>query len=352
MTSSEPKPLYHLALRDWHAAHEAILGERRGWSIPLHYGDWVAEHAALRQGVALIDRSNRSRILVSGTDALDVLKASFAGHIEDLEEGRSMRSVVVGDDGTIRDLALIARTGGISYFVMGEPDRRFQTLERMQAAIQPDWDARVDDRTETTCMLGIAGPGAAQAIQQALEESLPDGLQSLHVALFQFHGFRTLGMRTSDTGEDGFELMLAPAVMQHLLDTLLEMGARPIGFEAQEAARIEACIPGFDPDLSPGVSPAEADLDVLLDVPGGSESRILAGLLVDGDEIPDPGTPVNAGNEAVGTVRSATFSPSLQSVVALALLDARSAIPGESVRIGDTKATIVAKPFLRRRTAQ
>ena len=132
----------------------------------------------------------------------------------------------------------------------------------------------------------------------------------------------------------------------------MEMGARPVGHQAQEAARVEACVPAFAPDLSPGLSPAEADLDVLLDVPGGVEGRILAGLLVEGDGVPELDSPVYAGDQSVGTVRSAIFSPSLQSVVVLAVLDSRSAIPGESVRIGDTNATVVAKPFLRRRTAQ
>lgn len=355
MTDQPATPVYHLALRDWHAERGAVFGEHAGWSLPLQYGDWQAEHAAIRQGVALLDRSNRSRILVSGTDALDVLKATFAGHPEDLEEGRSMRAVVLGEDGTIRDVALVARTGGISYFVMGEPGSRFETLERMRASIQPDWDVRVDDRTETTCMLGIAGPGAAQAVQHALEESLPGKLPSLHVALFQFHGFRTLGMRTSDTGEDGFELMLAPAVMQHLLDTLVEMGARPVGYDAQEAARIEACVPAFDPDLLPGLSPAEADIDVLLGVPGGAETRILTGLLLDGiesgDETPAIGSPVFAEADVVGELRSVVFSPTLQSAIGLALLETRNAIPGERVTIGETNATVVAKPFLRRRTA-
>lgn len=349
--SEQPVPVYHLALRDWHAARGAVFGERSGWSLPLHYGDWQAEHTAIRQGVALLDRSHRSRILVSGTDALDVLKATFAGHLEDLEEGRSMRSVILGDDGTIRDIALVARTGGISYFVMGEPGCRFETVERLRAAMQADWDARVDDRTESTCMLGIAGPGAAQAVQHALEESLPGKLPSLHVALFQFHGFRTLGMRTSDTGEDGFELMLAPAVMQHLLDTLVEMGARPAGHEAQEAARIEACVPAFDPDLATGLSPAESDLDVLLDVPGGAEGRILTALLLEGDRVPVAGAPVLVDDTAVGELRSATYSPTLKAPIGMALLQTNRSLPGERVRIGESDATVVAKPFLRRRTA-
>ncbi|HNO66085.1 MAG TPA: hypothetical protein PKK39_07030, partial [Tepidiformaceae bacterium] len=86
-----PEPLYHLALREVHAAAGAQFVAHAGWSLPASYRtEALAEHTAIRTTAAVIDRSHRSRILVTGTDALDVLRGAFAGHIEDLEEGRSM----------------------------------------------------------------------------------------------------------------------------------------------------------------------------------------------------------------------------------------------------------------------
>ena len=160
--------------------------------------------------------------------------------------------------GDIDDLVLISRTGGISYFVSGDPERRFATFERMKAAVQPGWDVRIDDRTETTCLIGLAGPGAAQAAQDHLEGALPSRLQLLHCVMFEFHGFRTLAIRTSDFGEDGFEFMVAPAVAQHMIETLNAVGVPLAGFEAQEMARVESCIPSVSYDAF-GLSPAEAD---------------------------------------------------------------------------------------------
>ncbi|MGD9934042.1 MAG: hypothetical protein AB7T37_10010, partial [Dehalococcoidia bacterium] len=77
-------PVYHLALRDVHRGFGASFGVVSGWSTPAHYGDVLAEHAALRTDVAVADRSATSRVLVTGTDALDVLKGTFAGHMEDI----------------------------------------------------------------------------------------------------------------------------------------------------------------------------------------------------------------------------------------------------------------------------
>ncbi len=347
MTSSTPA--FQLALREVHTAAGAEFGVHCGWSVPLNYGAVSDEVAALRTSAAVFDRSSRSRILVTGTDALDVLRVVFAGHVEDLDEGRAMRTVSVDAGGSITDLVLIARTGGIAYLVSGEPGRRLETVGVLQSAIEPGFDARVDDRTPTTCMIGLAGPAAAQVARDHLSDALPARLQTLHAVTFEFHGFRALAIRTSDTGEDGFEFMLAPAVAQHVIETLAAAAVPLAGLQALEIARVEAAIPAFEPDLAPGLSPAEADLDVLLEVPGGREGRILSGLLCEGDP-PAIGEPITLAGATIGEVRSALRSPGLNATIALGIIDVRHAFPGTSVQAGATPATVVAKPFYRRRT--
>lgn len=341
--------VFHLALRDWHAAAGATFDVRTGWTLPMRYGNPADEYAALRESAVVFDRSHRSRFLVAGPDALDILRSTIAGHVEDLEEGRAMRAAVLDDDGLIRDLVLVARTGGIAYLVMGEPGQRIATLQRLNAAIQADFDVRVDDRTETTCLVGIAGPGAPQVAIEHLSEALPSRLKPLNCFTFEFHGFRALGIRTSDTGEDGFELMLAPAVAQHVFDTLRGAEIRLAGFETLEAARIEAAIPAYAPDLETGLSPAEADLDTLLDIPGGRDSRILTGLLLDAPNPPLPGTALTLEGESVGEIRSAIASPGLNATIALGIIDSRYALPGRILDADGGRATVVAKPFYRKR---
>lgn len=349
MTSEEPERLYHLALRDLHMAAGGVFHRSRGWMVPAHHGDLHAEHRAIREQAAILDRSARSRLMVTGTDAAVVLDAVFAGHMHEVEEGRSVRTVSLDESGSIADLVLIARTGGIAYLVSGEPDRRFDTLGRLRAAVQADFDVRIDDRTETTCQVGLAGPAAEQVARERLSEGLPARLQPLHNVTFEFHGFRTLAMRTSDTGEDGLEFVLAPAVAQHVIETLRAAGIGMAGDLAQEVARVEACIPAYSPDLETGLSPAEADLDVLLDVPGGREGRILAALLLDTPDAVPAGTPVLVAGEVVGEVRSSVRSISLDASVALAVIHQHAALPGTEMEVDGGRASVVAKPFYRRR---
>lgn len=347
---NHPPPAKQLALHGLHETSGATLVEAGGWAVPARYGASTAELDALRQGAAVFDRSDRSRFLVSGTDAAELLGAVFAGHVAELEEGRSMRAVWLREDGSIGDLALISRTAGIAYLVSGEPGQRESTYERLRAAAKEDFDVRTEDRTETTCLVGLAGPDAAQVANDHLSDALPARLGPLHCLAFEFHGFRGLAVRTSDTGEDGFEFMLAPAVAGHLIETLQGAGVPLAGREALEIARIEACIPAYDPDLAPGLSPAEADLDVMLGVAGGRDGRILAAVLIDGAGVLPAGTPLTIDGEVAGQLRSCVHSPALNATVGLGIIDTRAALPGRELAAGVRRAVVVAKPFLRRRT--
>lgn len=350
MTSNR-ETVRHLALEQAHAAAGATFGAVEGWWLPMHYGDPAAEYRALRERAIVADRSHRSRIIVSGTDAAEALKAAFTGHPDELDEGRAMRAVAVGDQGAVTDLVLIARLGGIAYLVSGAASRRRQTLARLQAAAQPPLDVRIDDRTERTCTIVIAGPASAELVGRHLAAPLPSRLPPMHAATFEFHGFRASAVRTSDTGEDGFELMLAPEVARHVLE-ILGPSAALSGHVAIEAARVEGCIPSFVPDLEPGLTPAEADLDALLGIDGGKAERTLAAVIVDADAPLAAGTPVLFGPtpEVVGELRSCVRSFALDETIGLAVLNVQQAYPGTPLRAasGETIA-VTHKPFYRRR---
>lgn len=341
-------PRYHLALRELHAAAGATFRDVSGWSLPAHYGDAGLEYEALRETAGVADRSHFSRFIVTGTDAHEVLAAAFAGHVNELEEGRAMRSVALRD-GVIDDLVLIARTGGISYIVIGQPGQRMATFERLSRAMGPDYDARIEDRTESTCLVSLAGTRTAETAAATFGDALQARVRAMQVAAFEFHGFRSMAIRTSDTGDDGFELMLSPAVAQHLLESLREAGVGLVGHDAMEVARVEACIPAFEPDLSPGLTPAEADLDVLLDIPGGADERILAALVIDGDQPVATGSLISGESGITGEVRSCVYSPRLRATIGLAILDAARAVPGTHLEVAGRRCGVVAKPLYRRR---
>jgi folate-binding protein YgfZ len=65
----------------------------------------------------------------------------------------------------------------------------------------------------------------------------------------------------------------------------------------------------------------------------GHVNRLLMGLEVEGDVVPEPGTTVLRGETAAGFTRSACRSPSLGRVIALAYLRPKEAEPGATVHL-------------------
>lgn len=349
-----PVPVYHLALRELLAAAGARFVARDGWSVPNDYGNAGREYEAIRNSAALLDRSMQSRFMVTGTDAAVVLGRVFEGYLGELDEGRAMRTVALDELGHICDVVVVARTGGIAYLVSGAAGQRDQTLARLLAANEASFDAQVSERTMTTCSLGITGPRAAEVVRQHLAEAVPRALRPMQCVAFEFHGFRALATRTSETGEDGFELMLAPAVAQHAIETLRGAGIPLAGFQAQETARVEACIPSFGADRLAELTPAEADIDALfgLTSDGAAAPRLLSALLIEGDAPVENGAVITVAGARAGEVRSCVHSPTLNATVALGIIDAAFASPGQRLELRETEATVVAKPFIRRRTTQ
>ncbi len=339
-----------------HAVHEALgatFALRGGWRLPEAYGDGEGEYARLRSGAVAFDRSDRTRILVSGTDAAIALAAVFGEAAGELEEGRALRAAALDAGGRIADLALIARTGGIAYVVMGEPGRGAATLAALEAAVGEGHDVAVQDRTATTCLVGMAGPGAAEAAARHVNEALPPRLPPMHAAPFEFHGYRALAVRTSTLGEDGFELMVAPPVAEHLLGLLAEAGAGPAGMGAQEIARIEAGVPAFTPDLETGLTPAEAGLSEALGLPREAPARTLSALLFEGRfegvATPPAGTPALADGQVVGELRSCARSFALDAAAGLAILNRDRSQPGTAITVGGERALVAQQPLYRRR---
>jgi glycine cleavage system aminomethyltransferase T len=114
------------------------------------------------------------------------------------------------------------------------------------------------------------------------------------------------------------------------------------------ADAVRTTVLGFAPDLEPGLSPAEADLDTLLDIDGGASDRILAAAICEATSALPPGTPVQSAGAEVGQVRSCVRSPALGAIIALALLDARVALPGSELTAGGSRLLVAGKPLYRR----
>jgi len=152
---------------------------------------------------------------------------------------------------------------------------------------------------------------------------------------------------------------------EELLQTLLKIGqrfgARLVGFQALDRARIEAGIPWFGRDFGEANLPQETgEAEAVSYTKGcylgqevvarlhyrGQVSKILCGLTIDADEVPGPGTALALEDRQAGTLTSVVRSPRLGSVVGMAMLQRRAAGVGTRLDVeGGGHAKVVRSPL-------
>src|SRR5690606_6665543 len=185
-----------------------------------------------------------------------------------------------------------------------------------------------------------------------------------------FTGTDVLVARTGYTGEDGFELYLAPDAAADLWRALLAAGAPlgliPAGLASRDTLRLEAGMPLYGHELSLDIRPEQAGLGrvVVLAKEGpfvGREAieagpaegaRVLVGLVAEGRRAGRAGYPVFSGDTEVGEITSGALSPTLGYPIAMAYVDREVAEPGTEldldVRGTRIPATITTMPFYTR----
>jgi aminomethyltransferase len=176
--------------------------------------------------------------------------------------------------------------------------------------------------------------------------------------------------RTGYTGEHGYELLVDAGHAGELWDRLLEagqdLGIRACGLGARDTLRTEMGYPLHGHELSRDITPNQARAgwavgwrkpafwgrEALLAEREAGPRRLLWGLRAAGRGIPRPGMAVLGGDgRQVGEVTSGTFSPTLRTGVALALLDtaagtAEGDLLAVDVRGRPQQVQVVKPPFV------
>jgi aminomethyltransferase len=148
-----------------------------------------------------------------------------------------------------------------------------------------------------------------------------------------------------------------------VLDAGQDLGIRPCGLGARDTLRTEMGYPLHGHELSRQITPVQARAgwavgwkkadfwgrSALTAEKEAGPRRLLWGLKATGRGIPRPGMAVlDAAGATIGEVTSGTFSPSLRTGIALALLDATSGVgEGDEVAVdvrGRPQAVEVRRP--------
>jgi len=339
-----------LALHDRHESLGAFFGEQDGWQVPLHYGNAVAEHRAVRRTVGLADRSYRGKLRFTGKDRITFLQGQITNDVKQLTESQGLYAALLTIKGKmVADLELFQE--GDAILMDLEPALtekiRVQLSRYILAA-----DVKIEDTTEKIAHLTVQGPASTDLLVKLSGENLPILLER-SVVRRSFKDHPVTIISTSYTGEKGYDLLLPVAVAPSIWNLLMEagygIGIRPIGFEALESLRIEAGIPRYGVDMDENVFPVEVGLEekAISYTKGcytgqepisrikhrGQANRHLIGFILEDPTPPKKGDKVIKDGQEVGYITSGMISPTLEKAIALGYLRRELAEAGQAVTI-------------------
>ena len=354
-------------LNSAHRALGARMVDFGGWDMPVQYTGIIEEHQAVRTAVGLFDVSHMGEIEIRGPGALRLADFVTTNHVAKLKTGQAHYSGLLYEHGGFVDDILVHKVADDHYFLCVNASNQEKDYEHIRA--QNRFDAEVDFASNRYAQLALQGP-RARAVLQPLT---PVDLSAIKYYWFtdgEVCGVPARIAHTGYTGEDGFEVYVAPEEAEKIWRRFLEAGAaagiKPCGLGARNTLRLEAKMALYGHEIDASISPLEADLawivkldkgdfvgrDALLRQKETGVRRRLAGFEMRGRGIGREGYEVLLDGAPAGWVTSGSPSPTLNKNIGLCYLPVDRCQPGQAIQVmvrnQPVDARIVETPFYKR----
>lgn len=358
------------ALYERHLHHGARMVDFAGWSMPVQYAGVLKEHECVRTAAAVFDVSHMGELFFSGAGAVATLDNLTTNNVAALQEGQALYTPVCNEAGGVLDDVLIYRA---------EPERFMMVVNAANVEKIATWSRQhlepqthLEDASDEVALLAVQGPRSREVLQRVSR------LGAWAASFEELKYYHFLGDGSSDvlflsrtgyTGELGYELYVRPHCAGDLWDEIMAAGAdfglAPAGLAARDTLRFEVGFCLYGQELDESTSPLEAGLgwtvklkkerflgrEALVRQKAQGVPRRLLGLRARERVIARSGYEVRAAGQAVGSVTSGTFAPTLKQSLALALVQRAAAdeelsvvvrgreVPVEQVRLPFYKPT-------------
>lgn len=358
-----------------------------GWDMPVQYSGILNEVRAVRTAAGIFDVSHMGRLYISGPRAAAFLDRMLTGSASTLRVGRARYCMICNERGGVIDDTIFYRLAGDRYLLVPNAGNRPAVVAWFRRWLDAEFSGgesgvpdvpgvSIEDRTAETALIALQGPDSPALLDARCV--LKDGAPAASLRPFSWGEgqFRTgdgafvavfVG-RTGYTGEDGFELSLEAAAAPAVFGALREDGALPCGLGARDVLRLEAALPLHGHEIDPDTSPIEAGLERFVRAAGAyigqpalqrqreqGAARKLVGLKLPGRSAPRAGYPIRsggAGGPEVGRITSGSYSPTLDTSIAMGYVPAGYAAPGLTldvdIRGRVAPAEVVPLPFYTR----
>jgi aminomethyltransferase len=360
--------IQHGPLEERHRELGASFAEFGGWLMPVSYAGTVAEHVATRTAVGLFDVSHLGKALVRGPGAAEFVNSALTNDLRRIAPGKAQYTLCCNDSGGVIDDLIVYYVSDDELFLVPNAANTAAVVAALKAAAPEG--ISVSDLHRSFAVLAVQGPRSPDVLSRL---GLPTDMDYMGYVDSIFDGVPVRVCRTGYTGEHGYELLPAwdgaAAVFNPLAEAVRDLGGEPAGLGARDTLRTEMGYPLHGHELSLEISPLQARCgwaigwkkdafwgrETLLAERSAGPRRLLRGLKAIGRGVLRPGLTVLAGDQAVGTTTSGTFSPTMKVGIGLALIDTAAGVEtGGSVDVDvrgrRLECEVVDLPFVEAKT--
>jgi len=342
-----------------------------GWNMPVLYSGILEEHNAVRNAVGIFDVSHMGEIEIRGPEASKLVDFVSTNNAAKLKLGQAHYSALLYEHGGFVDDILVHKVADDNFFLCVNASNQDKDYEHI-LSFATRFDAQVDFASERYAQIAIQGPKAIATLQKLTDTTL-SAIKYYWFADGAVAGTPARIAHTGYTGEDGFEIYIAPEEAPRIWGEVLRAGEefdiKPCGLGARNTLRLEAKMALYGHELTASIHPFEADLAWIVkmeksDFVGRAAlekaleqglTRKLVGFEMkergigrDGYEVWIDGTPA-------GWVTSGGPSPTLGKNIGLCYLPVEKAVPGVTIQIlirnAPVEAVTVPTPFYKRAKA-
>jgi folate-binding protein YgfZ len=319
--------------------------------------DFFRQYNALTGGVGFASLQSRTILEMTGSDRVQILQSFTTNDIKRIQPGEGCEAFVTSGQGkTLSHIEIFC-----------DADRHVIDTAAGQAQVLIDHfnryviteDVTLTDKSGEFVDLLVAGNAAERLLSDLTGSSVPP--QQLGHAKHKLSGHDVTICHVDYAGPLSYFVRARQTECAAVVQALEQAGAVCCDSNAVESARLEAGFPLFGLDITPENLPQEIARDKLaisftkgcylgqetvarIDAIG-HVNRLLVGVEFAGEQIPGSGMDLFAGEQKIGAVTSAAWSPRLQAPLALALVRRSHSKPGNELETNCGQAVVVALPL-------
>jgi folate-binding protein YgfZ len=300
----------------------------------------TSEYELVTESAGLVDRSERGKFLVRGSEAGDFLQGQVSNDVEALAAGQGCYATILSHKGKLRTDLRVLR--GPDFFWIDTEAIGGPVVRHMLATYALGRDVQWEERSQDHAILSLIGPAADGFADD------PPGADE--------HSFTDTGSGLWVRTDLGLDLLCHASGADEWRAAL---GAEPVSEEVAECLRVESGRPRLGIDMDAETIPQEAGINeravnfekgcyvgqetVARLHYKGRPNRNLRGLRLSAPV--ERRAEILLGDRVVGRVGSTCVSPRL-GPIALALVR-REAAPGDAVTVDGADGEVAELPFQR-----